>query len=62
MYILQKVIQLGCDARQHCLEVPRREYTSKFWSGVRALQSKLLLVEIKALYRTGQLVKFINIL
>ena len=60
MYILQKVIQLGREARQHCLEVPRREYTSKFWSGVRALQSKLLLVEIKALYKTGQLVTFIN--
>ena len=58
MYILQKVIQLGRDARQHCLEVPRREYTSKYWSGVRALQSYLLLEEIKALYKTGQLVNF----
>ena len=37
-----------------------REYTSKFWSGVRALQSKLLLVEIKALYKTAQLVTYIN--
>ena len=35
-------------------------YTNKYWSGVRALQSKLLLVEIKALYRKGQLVTITN--
>ena len=53
-------MQLGRDARLHNLEVPRHVYTNKYWSGVRALQSKLLLVEIKALYKTGQLVTFIN--
>ena len=40
----------------HNLEVPRRDYTSKYWSEVRALQSRLLLVEIKVLYRKDQLV------
>ena len=40
----------------HNLEVPRREYLSAYRSEVRALQSKLLLVLIKALYRKDLLV------
>ena len=53
---MQAIIELGRDTRLHNLELPRRDYTSAYWSEVRALQSKLLLVEIKALYRKDLLV------
>ena len=49
----QEIIQLGSQARLHCLEVPRRDYTHKWWSEVRALQLKLLLKEVVASYRKG---------
>ena len=69
IYVLQKVILTFFDLivinkpSLTCIftesnPIGTREYTSKFWSGVRALQSKLLLVEIKALYKTGQLVSY----
>ena len=54
--VLQEIIQLGRDTRLHNLEVPRDDYVSKYWSEVRKLQSKLLLAEIKALYRKDLLV------
>ena len=54
--MIQKIIELGSDARLHNLEVPRRDYTSSYWSEVRALQSQLLLVEIKALFKKDRLV------
>ena len=53
---MQKIIELGSEARLHNLEVPRRDYTSSYWSGVRALQSRLLLMEVKALYKKDRLV------
>ena len=54
--VLQDIIQLGRETRLHNLEVPRDDYNSKYWSEVRNLQSKLLLAEIKALYRKDLLV------
>ena len=54
--VLQDIIQLGRNTRLHNLEVPRDDYVSKYWSEVRNLQSKLLLEEIKALYRKDLLV------
>ena len=54
--VLQDIIQLGRETRLHNLEVPRDDYNSKYWSEVRKLQSKLLLAEIKALYRKDLLV------
>ena len=54
--VRQDIIQLGRDTRLHNLEVPRDDYVSKYWSEVRKLQSKLLLAEIKALYRKDLLV------
>ena len=54
--VLQDIIQLGRETRLHNLEVPRDDYNSKYWSEVRKLQSKLLLAEIKGLYRKGLLV------
>ena len=54
--VLQDIIQLGRETRLHNMEVPRDEYNSKYWSEVRNLQSKLLLAEIKGLYRKGLLV------
>ena len=54
--VLQDIIQLGRDTRLHNLEVPRDDYVSKYWSEVRNLQSKLLLAEIKGLYRKDLLV------
>ena len=57
--ILQDIIKLGRDTRLHNLEIPRRDYVSKYWSEVRDLQSRLLLVEIKALYRKDQLVNYL---
>ena len=54
--VLQDIIQLGRETRLHNMEVPRDEYNSKYWSEVRNLQSKLLLAEIKALYRKDLLV------
>ena len=54
--VLQDIIQLGRETRLHNMEVPRDEYNSKYWSTVRNLQSKLLLAEIKGLYRKGLLV------
>ena len=53
---LQDIIQLGRETRLHNLEVPRDDYNSKYWSEARKLQSKLLLAEIKALYRKDLLV------
>ena len=53
---MQDIIQLGRETRLHNMEVPRDEYNSKYWSEVRNLQSKLLLAEIKGLYRKGLLV------
>ena len=57
--MLQDIIQLGLDTQLHNLEIPRRDYVSKYWSEVRRLQSELLLVEIKGLYRKGQLVNYL---
>ena len=54
--VLQDIIQLGRETRLHNMEVPRDEYNSKYWSTVRNLQSKLLLAEIKGLYRKDLLV------
>ena len=54
--VLQDIIQLGRETRLHNLEVPRDDYNSKYWSEVRNLQSKLLLAEIKGLYRKDLLV------
>ena len=54
--VLQDIIQLGRETRLHNLEVPRDDYNSKYWSEDRKLQSKLLLAEIKALYRKDLLV------
>ena len=54
--VLQDIIQLGRETRLHNMEVPRDDYNSKYWSEVRNLQSKLLLAEIKALYRKDLLV------
>ena len=54
--VLQDIIQLGRETRLHNLEVPRDDYNSKYWSEVRNLRSKLLLAEIKALYRKDLLV------
>ena len=54
--VLQDIIELGRETRLHNLEVPRDDYNSKYWSEVRSLQSKLLLAEIKALYRKDLLV------
>ena len=54
--VLQEIIQLGRDTRLHNLEVPRDDYVSKYWSEVRKLQSKLLLAEIKGLYRKDLLI------
>ena len=47
--MLQEIIKVGRETRLHNLEVPRRDYTSSYWSEVRALQSKLLLMEVNAL-------------
>ena len=54
--VLQDIIQLGRDTRLHNLEIPRDDYVRKYWSEVRKLQSKLLLAEIKGLYRKDLLV------
>ena len=54
--VLQEIIQLGRNTRLYNLEVPRDDYNSKYWSEVRKLQSKLLLAEIKGLYRKDLLV------
>ena len=54
--VLKDIIELGRNTRLHNLEVPRDDYVSKYWSEVRKLQSKLLLAEIKGLYRKGLLV------